>query len=73
MSREERYRKALEEIRDTQGYVCDNYELCTHKSCGSSYAAWCIADMALRDDPAPRDTSHDTELFMETVFDGNVV
>jgi len=39
--------KALKEIRDTQGKVCDNFELCNHKACHSSYTSWAIADKAL--------------------------
>ena len=40
--------KALEEIRNTQGKVCEIYEICEHVSCSSSYASWAIADEALR-------------------------
>jgi hypothetical protein len=39
--------EALKEIRDTQGRVCDNFELCNHKSCQSSYSSWAIANQAL--------------------------
>ena len=38
---------ALREIRDEQGKVCENYELCHHVSCQSSYTAWVIADRIL--------------------------
>jgi hypothetical protein len=41
-------KKALEEIRDKEGKVCANYELCHDVSCQSSYASWAIADIALR-------------------------
>lgn len=37
-------RAALEEIRNEQGRVCENYELCEHTACASSYASWAIAD-----------------------------
>lgn len=40
--------KALEEIRNTQGKVCEIYEICEHVACSSSYASWAIADQALR-------------------------
>lgn len=40
-------RDALTEIRDQQGKVCDEYELCNHESCRSSYASWAIASRAL--------------------------
>ena len=43
-----KYKAALEEIKRDQGRVCDNYELCRHTSCSSSYSAWAIADKALR-------------------------
>lgn len=42
------YRKALEEIKNEQGKVCMDFELCTHEACTSSYTAWAIADKALR-------------------------
>ena len=41
--------EALLEIKETQGKVCSEFELCTHESCNSSYAAWAIADKALKD------------------------
>ena len=43
-----KYKAALEEIKRDQGRVCENYELCRHTSCSSSYSAWAIADKALR-------------------------
>jgi len=43
----EALRKALQEIKDTEGKVCTDFELCTHEACRSSYAAWAIADSAL--------------------------
>ena len=39
---------ALEKIKNDEGAVCSNFELCTHESCRSSYSAWAIADGALR-------------------------
>jgi hypothetical protein len=44
---EDRYRRALEEIKTEQGKVCENFELCTHLACQSSCASWFIADKAL--------------------------
>ena len=41
--------EALREIRDTQGKVCDNFGLCHHRACQSSYCSWAIADEALKD------------------------
>ena len=43
-----KYKAALEEIKRDQGRVCENYELCRHISCSSSYSAWAIADKALQ-------------------------
>lgn len=40
---------ALREIRDTQGKVCQDYMVCQHISCSSSYSSWAIADKALSD------------------------
>ena len=42
-----RLRAALQEIRDTQGKVCELYEICQHQSCRSSYESWCIAEQVL--------------------------
>lgn len=39
---------ALEEIRNKEGKVCSQYEICEHVSCSSSYASWAIADEVLR-------------------------
>lgn len=39
---------ALREIQCNEGKVCDHYEICEHRACQSSYAAWAIADAALR-------------------------
>ena len=39
---------ALREIRDKQGKVCDEYEVCNHPACISSYTSWAIADKALK-------------------------
>ena len=41
--------KALKEIKDTQGKVCVDFELCKHESCTSSCTSWMIADKALKD------------------------
>jgi hypothetical protein len=38
--------KALEAIR-REGKVCDEYEVCEHRACQSSYTAWAIADRYL--------------------------
>lgn len=44
-----RLRKALEEIRDgRKPQVCHEYEFCTHEGCQASYAAFAIADIALK-------------------------
>lgn len=40
---------ALKEIKETQGRVCNVFELCDHKACRSSYSSWAIADKALKD------------------------
>ncbi len=39
---------ALEEIRRDCGHVCELFEICTHRACSSSHAAWEIADAALK-------------------------
>lgn len=39
--------EALKLIRDTEGKVCENFELCTHRACNSSYSMWAIADACL--------------------------
>ena len=41
--------RALKEIRDNEGKVCDNFELCNHRACRSSYSSWYIADKALKE------------------------
>ena len=38
---------ALLQIKREEGKVCDQYEICEHRSCQSSYGAWAIADRAL--------------------------
>lgn len=48
----EALRAALQEIKDTQGKVCDEFELCKHRACTSSYSSWAIAADALSA-PAP--------------------
>ena len=58
--------KALARIRRTNGYVCDEFELCTHRACMSSYDSWAIATMALNYDES------DTYPFdSEPVYYGN--
>jgi len=42
----DRVRTALEEIKEKEGRVCEEFELCRHVACASSYAAWQIADAA---------------------------
>lgn len=39
--------KALLEIRDRYGKVCENYEVCDCRSCESSYGSWAVASQAL--------------------------
>ena len=41
--------KALEEIKNTQGKVCEEFEICKHIACQSSCGSWMIADKALKD------------------------
>jgi hypothetical protein len=48
-----KYREALERIKREEGKVCQNFELCSHPACNSSYSAWAIADEALN--PTGRD------------------
>jgi hypothetical protein len=43
-----RYKAALERIVKTQGRVCSFFTECSHVACMSSYAAWEIANHALR-------------------------
>jgi hypothetical protein len=42
------YKKALKKIRDNCGKVCEQYEICDHDACQSSYNSWAIADEALK-------------------------
>ena len=44
----ERLRAALERIKRDCGRVCDEFELCQHRACQSSYEAWAIADAGLQ-------------------------
>jgi hypothetical protein len=44
----DRHRKALKEIHEHCGRVCEEYEICTHVACSSSHRAWEIADKVLR-------------------------
>lgn len=43
----DRYRSALDRIRSMYGRVCEEYEICEHRSCHDSYSAWAVADEAL--------------------------
>lgn len=47
MDKELVLRNALQMIKDKQGRVCEQFEICTHVACHSSYASWFIADAAL--------------------------
>jgi hypothetical protein len=40
---------ALKKIVTTQGKVCDDFEVCRHKACTSSYCSWEIASRALKE------------------------
>jgi hypothetical protein len=42
--------EALRRIKDEEGKVCDQFEVCDHRACNSSYAAWAIADEYLGGD-----------------------
>lgn len=44
------YQIALKQIKENQGLVCENYELCDHVSCRSSHSAWIIAEAALSEE-----------------------
>lgn len=48
----ERLRAALQRIKDNEGKVCAEFELCRHVACQSSVAAWMIADATLAGDKA---------------------
>lgn len=52
-SAEAAFRAALREIKNTQGRVCRQYEICGHVACQSSYASWAIADKVLREHRQP--------------------
>jgi len=41
-------RAALVEVKAAAGAVCPNFATCDHAACAASYAAWHIADAALR-------------------------
>lgn len=43
----ERLRAALQQIKDEQGKVCAEFEVCCHVACQSSVSSWMIADQAL--------------------------
>lgn len=40
--------RALKEIRDNEGKVCDNFMQCNHRACRSSYGSWYLANEALK-------------------------
>jgi hypothetical protein len=40
--------EALRRIKADEGKVCDQFEVCNHRACNSSYTAWAIADEYLR-------------------------
>jgi hypothetical protein len=40
--------RALTKIKEEEGHVCPDFELCTHEACRSSYSAWAVADAALQ-------------------------
>jgi len=40
-------RAALQQIKVVGGRVCEDFALCEHPACQSSYAAWSLADEAL--------------------------
>ena len=42
---------ALKDIKNTQGKVCQQFEICEHRACKSSHASWEIADKALKTCP----------------------
>ena len=42
--RAERAEAALARIKEAAGKVCEQYEICEHPACESTYAAWAIAD-----------------------------
>jgi len=47
------FRLALEQIRDGRfPQVCAEYATCQHEGCNASYAAFVIADIALKPTPA---------------------
>lgn len=48
---DEKYRilhSALKEIVNNYGHVCEEFEICKHASCQSSYGAWETANKALK-------------------------
>jgi len=42
-------KEALKKIIKDQGIVCNEFEICNHKSCNSSYMSWMIASTALHE------------------------
>jgi len=51
---------ALMDIRNNQGRVCEEFELCKHASCASSVAAWFIADRVLNPETYKNDVPSKT-------------
>lgn len=49
----EQYGRALVLIQQKLGQVCENFEICGHPSCQASYAAWSLADAALKGEELP--------------------
>ena len=40
--------EAFQTIKRQYGHVCDEFDICDHPACNSSYGAWSVADEALR-------------------------
>ncbi len=47
MSEAERLKAFLMRIHESEGKVCQDYDICEHVACASSYGAWAYADAAL--------------------------
>lgn len=41
--------KALKEIEQNYGQVCEEFEICKHVACQSSVSCWMVADKALKE------------------------
>lgn len=46
-AKQEALEGALQEIKFTEGKVCEEYGTCKHSACRSSYTMWAIADKTL--------------------------